>query len=130
MQLVLVVDDDEQVCAMIKTALEAAGYEVYAARDGNQATRLMRELQPQVLITDLIMPEKEGLELIKEVRRNFPAVGIIAMTGGAKIEPEPYLKLASKLGADALLTKPFSFEELVSAVKQAGKARDADAESR
>ena len=71
-----------------------------------------------VVITDIVMPEKEGLETIQELRRDFPGAKIIAMSGGGRIGPKGYLKLAEKLGASRAFAKPFDRMEMVSAVDE------------
>ena len=113
MSTILVMDDDEQVRAMLRQALEREGYEVLDAPDGKEGMRLFREQEADLIITDLIMPEKEGLETIMELRRDFREVKIIAISGGGRVAPDVYLSLAKNLGAHVTLTKPFDLEELL-----------------
>jgi len=97
--------------------LEHAGYEVVEAPDGREGLRLYREKRPQLVITDIIMPNKEGLETILDLRREYPQVKILAISGGGRIGPESYLDIAEGFGADRILTKPFNHGELLEVVQ-------------
>jgi CheY-like chemotaxis protein len=118
MASILLVDDDEQFRSMLCESLKRAGYEVTEARDGSEGLRLYRDHSADLIITDLIMPEKEGLETIEEFRRNHPAVKIIAISGGSRHGPFDYLKMAKALGARQVLAKPFTRQEMLDAVIQ------------
>ncbi len=119
MARILIIDDDDQVRKIIKLTLISAGFEVMEAQDGKIAMKIFRENpEPDLVITDLIMPEKEGIETIIEIRRDFPDVPIIAISGGGRIDPNDYLYLAEKLGAQKTLEKPFSRKEIVDAVNE------------
>jgi DNA-binding response OmpR family regulator len=124
MARILIVDDDIQVRKMLCKALERAGYETVAAPDGKVAMRLFRENPADLVITDLIMPEKEGIETIMELRRDFPQVKIIAISGGGIIEAEKYLYIAEKSGAQLTLAKPFTLRELLEAVQSLLEERE------
>ena len=115
---ILVIDDDDQIRAMLRQMLDQAGYEVADAPDGKVAMRLHREVPAGLVITDLIMPEKEGIETIMELRRDFPEVKIIAISGGGRIEPEHYLQMAKGLGAMCSFTKPIERRKLLEAVEE------------
>lgn len=115
---VLVVDDDEQIRLVMRRSLERAGYEVFEMSDGSHATAVVRERRPDVVLTDIIMPEKEGLETIRELRREFPELAIVAMSGGGRIDHHTYLGLARKLGAAATLAKPFMPQDLIATVRR------------
>jgi len=115
---ILVIEDDEQVCSMLKIVLEEEGYAVIDAPNGKVGMRLYRENGADLVITDLIMPEKEGIETIRELKRDNPNVKIIAMSGGGIIKPEEYLKIAERLGVQRTLTKPFKREEILEAVSE------------
>ena len=91
-------------------------YEVVAAADGNKGLRLYREDPTDLVVTDIIMPEKEGIETIIDLRREFPEVKIIAMSGGGHGKPDSYLHMAKGLGAQRTLTKPFGKKELLEAI--------------
>lgn len=112
---ILVVDDDVQVRSFLATVLEVEGYRVFQACNGKEAQALLREGVADLVITDLVMPEQEGLETIHAVRRLWPRLPIMAISGafgGA------YLDLAKKLGADAVLRKPFEPDVVLSEVRR------------
>jgi YesN/AraC family two-component response regulator len=117
MAKILIIDDDLQIRTMLRNIFESSGYEVIDAPDGKSGIRMYREKKADLIITDIIMPEKEGIELINELRQEFPEVKIIAMSGGGQIEPESYLKIAQKLGAVHTFTKPISKNELLGIVQ-------------
>jgi DNA-binding response OmpR family regulator len=119
MARILIIDDDDQVRKMLRLTLNAAGFDVVEAQDGNVAMKFFRQ-DPLVdlVITDLIMPDKEGIETIIELRRDFPQVPIIAISGGGGIDPDDYLILAKKLGAKITLEKPFSRKDIIDAVNE------------
>lgn len=117
MPAILVIDDDEQARRVVREALVRAGYDVLEAVDGEEGSRIVREARPALVITDLLMPNKEGLETIQELRRDNRALPIIAMSGGGqRVGPESILQLASMLGADHVLQKPFALRDLTDAV--------------
>ncbi|MFA6543185.1 MAG: response regulator [Limisphaerales bacterium] len=116
MKTILLVDDDELFGDMIQKTLLHLGYVVVRARDGNEALQLYDPLKVDLVLTDLIMPDKEGLELITELHRAHPGVKIIAMSGGGRNTPEEYLPVARFLGAMKTLTKPFRQEALAKAL--------------
>jgi DNA-binding NtrC family response regulator len=116
---ILVVDDEEQILGMLRTMLEREGYEIETARDGKEAARSYRARPADLILTDLIMPEQEGLGLILELRREFPDVRVVVMSGGGKVSAEEYLPIARKLGAVEALQKPFSRSELIRAIRSA-----------
>ncbi len=116
MARILVVDDDPDIRDMLRRMLESAGYEVIDAPDGKEALTLTDNSQPDAIITDVLMPEKDGLETILELRRNAPDVKIIAISGGDRVPAENYLRTAQRLGAQHTLCKPFRCRELLDAV--------------
>jgi DNA-binding response OmpR family regulator len=119
MARILIIDDDDQVRKMLRLTLNAAGFDVVEAQDGKVAMKFFNQ-DPLVdlVITDLIMPEKEGIEMIIELRKDFPKVPIIAISGGGRIDPNDYLVLAKKLGAQITLEKPFSRKDIIEAVNE------------
>jgi CheY-like chemotaxis protein len=119
---VLVADDDEPVRRFVAGALRGAGCEVLEACDGREATRLVNAHNLDVLITDLVMPVQEGLETTRTLRRQFPALGIIAMSGAFT---GLMLEAARHLGADATLEKPFTARQVIDAVRQVASSRRA-----
>ena len=114
MARVLVVDDHESVRQMLRQALETAGMAVCEAADGEKALDLFRREPVDVVVTDIVMPNKEGIETIVELRRLSPRLKIIAMSGRDTSE---FLGMALKLGADHTLQKPFEMRALVSLVR-------------
>ncbi len=114
---ILVVDDDDQMRGMLRQMLELEGHEVVEACDGKIGIKLYREEPTDIIITDLVMPEKEGVELIMELSREFPGVKIIAISGGGRIEAGEYLPVAKGLGAMHTFEKPFNREDLLDAVR-------------
>ncbi len=114
---ILVVDDEEQMRSTLRQMLESSGYEVVEAPDGKVALWLYKENPTDIIIMDLIMPEKEGIETIGELKQLSPEVKIIAISGGGQGDPTQYLDIAEKVGADRTLAKPFEKEALLNAVK-------------
>jgi CheY-like chemotaxis protein len=112
MARILIVDDEQQIRLMLRQMLERMGHEVSEAGGGNQALRMYREDPADVVIMDLIMPDKEGIETITEIRRDYPDARIVAMSGGGRMGPGNYLDLASRLGAQRTLSKPFTMADI------------------
>ncbi len=113
---ILIVDDEKEIRTVFKIALERAGYAVNVASDGDDGLRQFRSNPADLLIVDIIMPEKDGIETIAEVRKEFPDVKIVAVSGGGRISSDEYLKIAKTLGADRTLEKPITRNELLEAV--------------
>ena len=118
MARILVVDDDELIRKLILKTLERDGYEVFASADGHEVSNLHRRKPADLIITDLFMPEKEGMEIIMEMRRDFPDVKIIAISGAGSLGATQYLEMARMIGATRTLAKPFGQEELLAAVRE------------
>ena len=114
---ILLVDDDNQFRTMLSEALTGEGYEVQEASDGLQAIKLYGSQPTDIVITDLVMPVKEGLETITEIKRLFSGVKIIAISGGGR-GGRDYLKMAKAFGAQRVLAKPFSHGEILEAITQ------------
>jgi CheY-like chemotaxis protein len=121
MGLVLVIDDEPQIRSMLRMMLERAGHEVEEAPDGIEGIRIYRNNPVDLIISDLIMPNKDGIGMIIELKKEFPDVKIIAMSGGGLNKPEGYLEGAKKLGAQRTLTKPIDRDELLRTVSDALK---------
>ena len=116
---ILVIDDDNDVRRLICKMLQAEGYEILEASNGIEGLQTVKkESGIELVITDLIMPEKEGLETIRELRKDFSHVKIMAISGGGKIDSENYLVIAKGFGADLTLNKPFSRQELLDSIKK------------
>jgi CheY-like chemotaxis protein len=118
MARILVIDDDEQVLDMLYESLTREGYGVLRASNGEQGLRLYRQEPVDLIITDIIMPEKEGIETIIELRQDFPDVKIIAMSGGGRIGTKDYLHLAKIFGVQRTFTKPVARAQLLDAIKE------------
>jgi DNA-binding response OmpR family regulator len=114
---ILVIDDEEPVRVVLRQMLEKEGYEVEEAQDGAVGMNLLRDHLADLIITDLFMPEKEGIETIMEVRKCFPQVKIIAMSGGGRTGTLDFLPMAESFGAQRTLAKPFERRELLEAVR-------------
>ena len=116
MAKILVLDDEPSILLMIKKMLEKAGHEVAIALNGKEGMLLFEKNKPDLLITDIIMPEKEGLETIFELRKMYPDLKIIAISGGGRIHPEGYLPSAKHFGANLIFQKPLVQKEFLQAV--------------
>lgn len=114
---ILIIDDEPDILVMLKKMMERAGFNVRLAVNGEEGLRSFYEYTPDLVITDIIMPEKEGLEIIREMKKQQPALKIIAISGGGRISAESYLETASHFGASRIFQKPFSQSEIVSAAK-------------
>jgi CheY-like chemotaxis protein len=117
MARILIIDDEPQIRSMLKLMLERGGYEVVEAPDGVEGIKIYRQNPADLIITDLIMPNKDGIGMIIDLKKEFPDVKIIAMSGGGLNKPDGYLKGAKKLGAACTLTKPIDREEMLAAVR-------------
>lgn len=116
MPKILVIEDDDMFRNVLVQMLSKSGFDVRQAGDGNQALEVCAQFGPDLVLTDIIMPDKEGLETIQELMEIKPGIKIIAMSGGGKFGPNSYLPLAEKLGAKATLQKPFMREELLNTI--------------
>ncbi len=114
----LVIEDDDQLRSMLRLTLEEMGHTVAVARDGNQGLAEQARHPADLVLTDLIMPEKDGVETIMALRKENPGGKIIAMSGGGRNTAASYLQIAQMLGARRILTKPFTLEELDAAIRR------------
>ena len=117
MQRILIIDDEPAVCTMLRDGLEYAGYQVLTALDGDRGLTLYREQSPDLVITDLLMPEKDGLELIREILETSSYVKIIAMSGGSSRGLD-FLPEAKEFGAVKTISKPFQLPDLLAITKE------------
>jgi len=118
MKHILIIDDEEQIREMLIEMVSLDGYEADGAENGNIAQKLLEETTFDLVITDLIMPEKEGFETIKEIKTNYAALPIIAMSGGGRVSPDLYLPTAKSLGADYVFQKPVKRRQLIEVIKK------------
>jgi len=116
-KVVLVIDDDPVARMTVRAILEDEGYSVTCAEDGRRGVAVFRKLRPDLVVTDIIMPEKEGIETILELRSIWPKGPIIAISGGGRTGKTDYLRLAQGMGANAVLMKPFEPAELASCIR-------------
>lgn len=115
---VLVIDDEAVVRDIVQRWLEREGFVVRVAENGKIGLRLQRETPADVVVCDLIMPEQEGMETISQLRKEFPDVGVIAISGGGQIAPDAYLNVAGQLGAWKVFTKPLPMDKVVDAIRE------------
>lgn len=120
---IIVADDDPEIRRLLKFLLKLEGYNVMVARDGNEVLEHARFRKIDALITDIIMPGKEGIETIMEIRELYPDIKIVAMSGGGKKGNEDFLKSAEMVGAHCTIAKPFEPDDFIKTLKNALKAR-------
>jgi DNA-binding response OmpR family regulator len=118
MEPILVIDDEAPMRKMIRTILESSNYQVIEAPNGIAGLRMFREHQPALVITDILMPDKEGIETIREIKQIHPHARIIAISGGGRAARTDFLKVAEKFGALESLKKPFRRNELLACVER------------
>jgi DNA-binding response OmpR family regulator len=115
---VLIVEDDKELREMLKLSLLRRNFTVLEAENGKAAITHFKPLITDLVVTDLIMPEEDGLKVVIKLRELKPSIKIIAISGGGKVGPGSYLNLAKALGADAIYSKPFSINELIAKIEQ------------
>lgn len=129
MPSILLIEDDELFRSTLAEALISQGYTVTQATDGEEGVKMFKDRPTDLVLTDVVMPNKEGIATVRELRRANPSLGIIAMSGGLASDAPLYLQLAGGLGADRTLQKPFPLKVLLQAVKEV-LAMDGTARSR
>jgi DNA-binding NtrC family response regulator len=112
MARILLIDDDETFRAMLRMTLVKMGHEVREACDGKEGLAVFEESAPHIVMTDIVMPNQEGLETIGALKRRQPAVQVIGMSGGGVGSAAAYLRIAKGMGADGVLEKPFSHDAM------------------
>lgn len=128
MARILVIDDDDELRTVLRVALEVAGHQVREAADGAQGIKTFQQWPAELILCDVVMPEKEGLETIRELRRRWADVKIVAMSGGAFGGTMDFLPLAKKFGAARILKKPFDMRTLWDVLEEALQGPACDAE--
>jgi DNA-binding NtrC family response regulator len=118
MPRILVIDDDEIMNDMLIQMLSEAGYETCSAADGSRGLKMFNSQFFDLIVTDIVMPEKEGLETILAIRKINKNIPVIAISGGGKIRPEGYLTMAQQFGADYAFQKPFDRGQFLGAVRE------------
>jgi CheY-like chemotaxis protein len=114
---ILLIDDDPAVLRSLEIVLVDLGYDVVAALGGVEGVERFRTCAPDLVVTDIIMPEKDGIEVIREIRRANANVRIIAISGGGRTSKRELLRLAGAFGADAVLAKPFDDAALAATIE-------------
>ena len=118
MARILLIDDDDSVRMVLLLTLKHFGHTVVEARNGNEGLELFRHGGADLLITDIVMPEKDGLEVLMNLKRSQPSLKIIAISGGGRNSAEDYLQIARLMGASKVLAKPFTADVLMAAVNE------------
>ncbi len=116
MKRILIIDDEQIVLEVLRKILELEGYEVVTAFNGAEGIEVFRQKPCDLVITDMVMPEKDGLQTILDLRKETPDLAVIAMSGGGTISKERYLAVAGYLDGIITITKPFSLESITGAV--------------
>jgi DNA-binding NtrC family response regulator len=115
---ILVIDDETYVRDMLVDMLRAEGYYVEGARDGNDGLQRLEQGTFHLVVTDIIMPEKEGVETIMAIRKQYEHVPVIAISGGGRLTPDSYLNQAKLIGAKYIFKKPLDVDAFLDAVTQ------------
>jgi DNA-binding response OmpR family regulator len=115
---VLIVEDEKDLREMLKISLSRKQFTVMEANNGKDAIIHFKPSVTDIVITDLIMPEEDGLKVIMKLKELKPSLKIVAISGGGKAGPGSYLNLAKALGADAVFSKPFSVQEMISRIEE------------
>jgi len=115
--LILVIDDYDAMRSMVRRVLESAGYKVACAAGGSSGVAAYRAINPDLVITDIVMPDKNGHWVIRQIRSDSATVGILAMSGGGGIVADDVLKVAERLGANETIGKPFHADQLIAKVR-------------
>ena len=110
---VLIIDDDQVLRGLMTSAFAAAGYATLEAENGSKGVKLMDTYAPDLVVTDIVMPDLEGIGAIMEIKRRARPPKIIAISGASQVRGPNYLKWAKHLGADEVLAKPFKMSELI-----------------
>ena len=115
---ILIIDDEQNITVMLQRFFERNGYHVVTANDGVEGIKKFKENHIDLVITDIIMPEKEGVEVIFELQRFNSDCKIIAVSGGGYLSPDDYLSTVEEIGVSATFTKPFDTHELLAKVEE------------
>lgn len=115
---ILIIEDDPQFREMLIEMLERKEYEVFSASDGEEGIEIWKSINPDIVITDIIMPNKEGIETILDLKRRNKEVKIIAISGGGRTNAQDNLRSAKLLGASITIAKPFESSQLIGAVEE------------
>lgn len=130
MPRILLIEDDRHLRRALRLALEKYGYTVFEANDGREGLKAYQAQPVDLVVTDMIMPDMEGVETIRMLRKLNPVLHIIAITGGGRGAPESYLQLAAQFGAAKVFAKPFDLGDICAAVTQLLSAGSTEAKPR
>ena len=117
MKKIVIIEDDIAIRESLSEILQLNNYEVLAIDNALEIANIIDDFRPDILITDIIMPDKDGIEIIIEIRKKYPDIILIAISGGGRIDSESYLNTAKYLGANATLKNPFSHDQLLDMIK-------------
>jgi CheY-like chemotaxis protein len=115
---ILIIDDDPAVLSLFGQFMESSGYSVALAADGQEGMRMMKQQTPDLIITDIMMPEMDGLEIIRAITKTHPRLPMIAISGGMRNVPVNFLIHAKQFGAHSILEKPVTLADLLQAVQE------------
>lgn len=115
---ILLIEDDPQLRKLFRKKMVGKGYTIIEASNGKEGIERFQEEPPDLVITDIVMPEKEGLETISELRKMTPDVNIIAISGGGRASPDSYLNTAMHLGAKRVFSKPLDWPEMFKTIEE------------
>jgi CheY-like chemotaxis protein len=118
MATILIIEDDKDLRKFLARLLERENHYILEAENGLEAATIVKSIQPDIVITDIIMPEQDGIGTINMLREKYPEIKIIAISGGGNILGADYLEIARKLGAHFAFTKPFDNKKLLAKVKE------------
>ena len=116
MRRILIIEDDEDIRQWLRVILEAGGHEITKAENGLAVNNMHAASPFDLIITDIIMPEKDGFDVIRDLKKDDPNVPIIAISGGGRFKTDAYTRIATELGADHALKKPFDDDQLLNLV--------------
>jgi CheY-like chemotaxis protein len=116
MALAVVIDDDAEVRCLVALMLARAGYEVAQAKNGEEGIELCSTLKPEVVVTDIFMPRRDGIDVLREVKTRAKQPRVVAISGGSPRLQVDFLNVAERMGADAVVPKPFTPTQLLQAV--------------
>ncbi|MCK5574360.1 MAG: response regulator [Sphingomonadales bacterium] len=114
----LLIDDNPSILNLMRDILIDSGMDVYTAKDGEEGSRMLNELEPDILVTDIFMPNRDGLELLREIRNTHKSLKVMVITGNGNDYSADYLQMSKYLGADALMHKPFDLDKFSRSVNE------------
>ncbi len=118
MAVVLIIDDDPAIRELWRAALEAEGHRVLTAPSGLEGVEIARSQPIEVVVTDLYMPGKDGIETVREIKRAWPGIRVLIVSGGGRMNEKPFLNFALKFGAEKALQKPVELDHFCAAVDE------------